>query len=77
MHFAYRIALVWLFFFCSAAHAGNYLRDVFRDIRWLGRGNTGVATIDDGTAMFYNPGALGITETYSFSESMLFKKTTF
>ncbi|MBS1983482.1 MAG: hypothetical protein JST16_04860 [Bdellovibrionales bacterium] len=50
-----------------SAQAGHYERLNFRDIRWLGRGNTGVATINDGTALFYNPAGLGQQESYSFS----------
>jgi len=51
-------------FIAFSAHAGDYTRDNFRDIRWLGRGNAGVAVVDDGTALFYNPAGLARTETY-------------
>ncbi len=47
--------------------AQSYKRDNFRDIRWLGRGNTGIATIKDGTALFYNPAGVAQPDYYSFS----------
>ena len=47
--------------------AQSYHRDNFRDIRWLGRGNTGIAVINDGTALFYNPAGIGMQNVYSFS----------
>lgn len=49
------------------AQAQTYKRDNFRDIRWLGRGNTGIATIKDGTALFYNPAGVAQPDYYSFS----------
>lgn len=43
----------------------NY--DNYRDIRWLGRGNTGIALVNDGSAAFYNPGGIGAIRNYSFT----------
>ncbi len=42
----------------------SFSGDNFRDIRWLGRGNTGVATINDATAVFYNPGGIPLATSY-------------
>lgn len=53
--------------FAAGAQAQSYHRNMMQDIRWLGRGNTGVATINDGTALFYNPAGLGMQDSYSFS----------
>lgn len=55
-----------IFLFCRGAQSLSTF-DNFRDIRWLGRGNTGVAVINDGTAAFYNPGGIGAIEDYSFT----------
>jgi len=49
------------------ASAQLYRRPVYTDIRWLGRGGTGVALISDGTAAFYNPGGLGKSDAYQIS----------
>lgn len=54
------------FLFCGGARALSTF-DNFRDIRWLGRGNTGVAVINDGTSAFYNPGGIGAIENFSFT----------
>jgi hypothetical protein len=48
----------------TTAHATNpgdlnTYRDAYRDIRWLGRGNTGVAIVDDASSLFYNPAGIG------------------
>ncbi len=58
--------LVSGFCFAQVSTPTHSRRDNFRDIRWLGRGNTGVAAVNDGTAAFYNPAALGRIDTYSF-----------
>lgn len=44
----------------------KYRRQVYKDIRWLGRGNAGVAVVDDGSALFYNPAGLGRNQKYDF-----------
>lgn len=43
----------------------GYHKDNYRDVRALGRGNTGVATITDGNAAFYNPGGLALAQSYN------------
>lgn len=59
---------MFMFMFVSMEVWGTaYYRDNFRDIRWLGRGNTGIAVITDGTAAFYNPGGIAANRTLSFS----------
>jgi hypothetical protein len=57
--------------FCLLAAAETmaisfYTRPIYKDVRWMGRGNTGVALISDGSAMFYNPAGLGRNEQYHF-----------
>ncbi len=44
-----------------------FKRDTYRDIRWLGRGNAGIAVVNDGTSVFYNPGGIGNIEDYNFT----------
>jgi hypothetical protein len=39
----------------------------FRNVRWLGRGDAGVAAITDGTSAFYNPAGLGMNSSFAFS----------
>ena len=46
--------------------AGTYKRDDYRDMRWLARGNTGVASVNDATAIFYNPANLGDVEIVKY-----------
>jgi hypothetical protein len=54
-------------FFNSYVHAiSYYTRPIYKDPRWLGRGNTGVAVITDGSALFYNPAGLGQNQEYNF-----------
>ncbi len=45
----------------------DYRRDAYRDIRWLGRGNAGLAVIQDGTSVFYNPGGIARNEKFNIS----------
>lgn len=56
-----------LFVLPGAARAQPYRASVVKDIRWLGRGNAGVAVVSDGTAAFYNPGGLGKKSGYGVS----------
>ncbi len=60
----YSLALI---FVAASAQSAIYRTPVYRDIRWLGRANTGVALISDGTAAFYNPGGLGKSDSYNIS----------
>ncbi len=46
-------------------NGGGYWRDNFRDIRLLGRGNTGVAAVTDASALFYNPAGLAHSQSYN------------
>jgi len=64
----YALGAFLFFVFCNGSSAqSNFARDNFRDIRWLGRGNTGVATITDATAVFYNPGGIPLSNSYRLS----------
>jgi len=52
---------------CLSLHAEKTYRNApYQDIRWLGRGNTGVAVVRDASAMFYNPAGLGRSGRYAF-----------
>lgn len=63
----YALILVWgQIFWSSYASAANLSPD-FRDTRWLGRGNTGVAAITDSTAIFYNPAGLAFNKSVQLS----------
>jgi len=61
-----RAAGVWLAVGAAqlSATAGVFQRDNFRDTRWVARGNTGVASINDGTSLFYNPAGLARIKGY-------------
>lgn len=61
-----RILCAGLLLAAATAQAGRYERDSFRDVRWLGRGNTGVAIVDDGSSVFYNPAGLAHNDAYIF-----------
>ena len=60
-------AVVLALGFTASASAELYRTPVYRDIRWLGRADTGVALISDGTAAFYNPGGLGKGDSVDIS----------
>ena len=49
----------------------NY-RDNYRDVRMLGAGNAGVASVDTGSSAFYNPAGLGLAPGYNFKFLDLF-----
>jgi len=51
----------------AQARTNVYSRDNYRDVRWVGRGNTGVASISDGSALFYNPAGLAFSPAYSLT----------
>jgi hypothetical protein len=55
------------FAWSSISIAELYRTPIYRDVRWLGRADTGVALISDGSAAFYNPGGLGRNEAFRFS----------
>lgn len=63
--------VTWLgalcFLVCANANARFYQSPIYKDIRWLGRANTGVALISDGTALFYNPAGLAKDGIYNVS----------
>jgi hypothetical protein len=50
----------------SAAIAGTYRNPSYRDVRWLGRGNAGLALVSDGASVFYNPAGLAMNDGYGF-----------
>ncbi|MEO6459719.1 MAG: hypothetical protein ABIO95_04660 [Bdellovibrionota bacterium] len=50
----------------SASARADYTRDSYRDIRLLGRGNTGIADVTGGPAAFYNPAGLADATSVSF-----------
>jgi hypothetical protein len=44
-----------------------YTAENYRDVRWLGRGNAGVAVAAGGASAFYNPAGLADTQDVSFN----------
>ena len=57
-----RLAIVVAAFGTAVASANDYFRDNYRDPRWLGRGNAAIASVSDGTSLFYNPAGLGFNQ---------------
>jgi hypothetical protein len=61
------LALVALAATSQLAAAQSYYRDAFHDIRFLGRGNTGVADVDDASSVFYNPAGIAANKAFGFT----------
>lgn len=67
MSASHALTLSFLSLSAVSMAAEFYHTPTYSDIRWLGRGNTGVALISDGTAAFYNPAGLGKSGVYNIS----------
>lgn len=64
-------AFLWLIsLYCGVSFSQSVVttnRDFYRDVRWLARGNSGIAAVNDGLAGFYNPAGIGRNELYIFN----------
>jgi hypothetical protein len=62
------LGLIFLSCLSVTAHAVVKSTDpVYRDVRWLARGNTGIALVDDESSLFYNPAGLGFQRGFKLS----------
>ena len=61
------LALIVLVMVPGAYAQEKTTRDGYRDFRWLGRGNAGIAAVNDGLSGFYNPAGIGRNEIYIFN----------